>query len=126
VFIALTLSCVFALADAPLDGQQFTGHTGEQGKGDHHEDTIVFRDGTFRSLDCERWGFGPAPYSVVREGKAYRFTSKLKSPDRGELAWRGIVIGDTAKATFRWTRERWYWTIRRDYWFEGTRQPGRP
>ena len=51
-----------------LDGLQFVGETGEQGKGNHHPDTIMFQGGMFRSLDCENYGFGPAPYTVVRNG----------------------------------------------------------
>jgi hypothetical protein len=108
-----------------LDGLQFTGTTGEQGKGDHHEDTISFSGGKFRSIDCENWGFGPAPYTVEKEGQSYHFSATLLSSDRGQLEWKGTIIGDTAKATFRWTHERWYWTIRRDYWFKGKRQASR-
>lgn len=108
----------------PLDGLQFKGQTGEQGKGDHHEDTITFKDGQFRSLDCENWGFGPAPYTVRKDGESYHFSATLLSPDRGKLEWKGIITGDTAEATFRWLHERWYWTIDRQYWFKGTGHPG--
>lgn len=106
-----------------LDGLQFKGETGEQGKGDHHEDTITFKDGQFRSLDCENWGFGPAPYSVKKEGNSYRFSATLVSPDRGRLEWNGTITGDAAEATFRWLHERWYWNIDRRYWFKGIRRP---
>lgn len=105
-----------------LDGMQFVGETGEQGKGDHHADTILFKDGKFRSLDCENWGFGAAPYSVKQEGETFRFRSTLVSPDLGTLEWKGTIVGDTASATFSWTHKRWFWTIKRDYWFKGTRQ----
>ena len=107
-----------------LDGLQFKGETGEQGKGDHHEDTITFKDGQFRSLDCENWGFGPAPYSVKKEGDSYHFSATLLSTDRGRLEWKGTITGDTAQATFRWLHERWYWNIDRQYWFKGTRHTG--
>ena len=104
-----------------LDGAKFVGETGEQRKGDHHADTITFKDGIFRSLDCENWGFGSAPYSVEQQGETYLFTSTLVSPDLGTLEWKGTIIGDTANGTFRWTHKRWYGTIKRDYWFKGTR-----
>lgn len=107
-----------------LDGLQFKGETGEQGKGDHHQDTITFKDGQFRSLDCENWGFGPAPYSVKKEGGSYQFSATLLSPDRGKLEWKGTITGDAAEATFRWLHKRWYWNIDRHYWFKGTRRPG--
>ncbi len=108
-----------------LDGLQFQGETGEQGKGEHHEDTIAFKGGLFRSLDCETWGFGPAPYRVEKVGESYRFSATLVSPDRGRLEWQGTVTGDSANASFRWLHERWYWNIDRRYWFKGTRYVGR-
>lgn len=111
-------------ADA-LDGLRFVGQTGEKGKGDHHEDTITFKNGMFRSLDCENWGFGPASYTVEKKGDAYHFRSTLMSPNRGRLEWSGKIVGDKAIGTFRWIHERWYWTIKRDYWFEGARQEGK-
>lgn len=127
-FLVIVNIAAFA-ADAPtskndpLDGLQFKGETGEQGKGDHHEDTITFKDGQFRSLDCESWGFGPAPYSVKKEGDTYHFSATLLSPKRGRLEWKGTITGDTAEGNFRWLHKRWYWTIDRQYWFKGTRHP---
>ncbi|MDX1488390.1 MAG: hypothetical protein R3268_09325 [Acidiferrobacterales bacterium] len=126
VFFLISYAAVFATSTTTsttesLDGLQFKGETGEQGKGDHHEDTITFKDGQFRSVDCENWGFGSAPYSVEQQGDSYHFSATLLSPDRGKLEWKGTITGDTAKATFRWLHERWYWNIDRQYWFKGTR-----
>lgn len=128
-FVATTTATLSA-ADAPshatdpLDGMQFEGLTGEKGKSDHHPDTITFKNGVFRSLACEDWGFGPASYTVEKKGDALHFGSTLLSPKRGRLEWKGKIVGDKATATFRWRHERWYWTIDREYWFEGTRQAG--
>ena len=108
-----------------LDGQQYKGVTGEEGAGADHEDTIIFSDGKFRSLDCEGWGFGPAAYTADKIGDRYHFTATLSSRDRGTLEWKGVISGDTATATFRWLHERWYWSIDRRYWFEGTRHASR-
>jgi len=107
-----------------LDGLRFTGQAGEKGKGDHHKDTIMFTNGLFRALNCENWGFGAGRYTVEKKGDAYHFKATLMSPDRGKLEWTGEIVGDRANATFRWTHERWYRTIIRDYWFEGARQAG--
>ncbi len=104
-----------------LDGTRFSGETGEQGKGDHHRDTITFENGQFRSLDCEGWGFAPAPYTAWKEGDTYYFDATLESADRGTLHWQGVITGDSAEATFRWLHKRWYWTIDRQYWFKGIR-----
>ena len=106
----------------PLDGLQFKGMTGEKGKGDHHADTITFKNGMFRSLDCENWGFGAASYTVEQKGDVLHFQSVLRSPKRGRLEWIGKVVDGKATATFRWKHERWYWNIDREYWFEGARQ----
>jgi hypothetical protein len=107
-----------------LDGMQFKGVTGEQGKGKDHEDTISFKDGVFRSLDCEEWGFGPAPYTVEKSANSYHFSATLLSAERGKLEWRGTITGDTAEATFHWRHQRWYWDIDRQYWFKGARYTG--
>jgi len=87
--IALATSEVLVSQHHDLDGLQFKGVTGEQGKGQDHEDTISFEDGVFRSLDCEGWGFGSAPYAVEKVGDSYHFTATLLSSDRGRLEWRG-------------------------------------
>jgi len=105
-----------------LDGLQFVGETGEQGKKANNPDTISFEEGIFRSTSCERHGFGPAPYSVVKQGDTYKFSATLISPDTGTLEFKGTIIGNTANATFRWKHTRWYfWNIDRNYWYKGTR-----
>jgi len=43
-----------------------------------------------------------------------------KSPTHGEIAWKGIVEGDTAIVEFIWIKERWYWDTRKVYWFKGS------
>ncbi|MCU7842744.1 MAG: hypothetical protein KZQ93_02780 [Candidatus Thiodiazotropha sp. (ex Monitilora ramsayi)] len=110
------------ISTSSLDGLQFRGQTGEHGKGDHHEDTITFHNGQFRSLDCEEWGFGPATYHAKKKGDTHHFSATLVSPDRGRLIWHGTIREDEAEAEFQWLHKRWYWTIDRKYWFKGYRQ----
>lgn len=121
VSIAAPASALELSKQHDLDGMQFKGFTGGQGKGQDHEDTISFNDGVFRSLDCEGWGFGSALYRVEKVDDSYHFSATLLSPKRGRLEWRGTITGDTAEATFRWRHERWYSDIDRQYWFKGTR-----
>jgi len=105
-----------------LDGMQFVGETGEEGKKANNPDTISFEGGVFRSSSCEVLGFGPAPYSVEKQGDTYKFSATLVSPDTGTLEFKGTIIGNTANATFRWKHTRWYfWNIDRNYWYKGTR-----
>ncbi|MFW6077623.1 MAG: hypothetical protein ACOC71_07705 [Hyphomicrobiales bacterium] len=38
-----------------------------------------------------------------------------------------MVSDDQLSARINWRQERWYWTIDRDFWFEGTlQQPEEP
>lgn len=136
LFAHFVLVCIFSLVaieaafavdtsnamSKALDGMKFVGETGEQGEKDHHPDTITFEGGKFRSTSCEGHGFGPAPYSVEKQGDTYKFTTTLVSSDTGTLEWKGTITGDTLKATFRWKHKRWFWNIERDYWYRGTRR----
>ncbi len=105
-----------------LDGMKFVGETGEEGKKANNPDTISFEGGVFRSSSCEVLGFGPAPYSVEKQGENYKFSATLVSPDTGTLEFNGTITGNTANATFRWKHTRWwFWKIDRNYWYKGTR-----
>lgn len=110
-----------------LDGMRFVGETGEVGKKANNPDTISFEEGVFRSSSCEVLGFGPAPYSVQKQGDTYRFSATLISPDTGTLEFKGTIIGKTADAKFRWKHTRWwFWKIDRNYWFKGTKPSSQP
>ncbi len=105
-----------------LDGMRFVGPTGTAGNGPDHEDVVVFADGMFRSARCEEFGFGAATYTATNRDGVIHFTATMTSPTSGNLEWQGQIDGDSVEATFKWTKERWYWTIRREYWFKGSRQ----
>lgn len=104
-----------------LDGMTFVGNIGEKNRDldpDEHEE-IIFENGRFRSASCEPYNFGDSVYSTILDGKIIHFEAITTSPSHGRIAWRGTINGDTALVTFVWTKERWYWNIRREYWFEG-------
>ena len=105
-----------------LDGMRFVGPTGAAGKGADHEDVVVFADGMFRSAQCEKFGFGASSYTATDRDGVVHFTAATTSPTSGKLEWQGRIDGDSVEATFLWTKERWYWNIRREYWFKGSRQ----
>jgi hypothetical protein len=105
-----------------LDGRAFVGLNGEKGRDldpDQHEE-IVFQSGRFQSLSCAPYNFGDAEYSLTTIGNVIHFEAETVSPTHGKIAWEGLVDGNTAEMTFVWTKERWYWDIRREYWFKGT------
>ncbi len=105
-----------------LDGTAFVGKNGEKGKPlDPDEDEeMVFQNGQFTSVSCAPYNFGSGEYSTNLVGDRIHFEAVTESPTHGRIVWNGIVDGDTAEATFVWTKERWYWDSRREYWFRGT------
>jgi len=102
-----------------LDGKMFVAQSGEKGKQASNKDTIVFRDGRFLSEGCNPFGFKDAPYQATVDGGAVRFHAETYSPTHGTMVWDGIVRDDTIQATNTWTRKRWYWNIKKEYWYKG-------
>ena len=102
-----------------LDGKTFVGQNGSKGKEADHPDEFVFAGGLFRSASCDDYGFGKGEYDAsVKDGVIY-FQAVTTSPSHGRIQWQGKVDGDQLEATFIWTKERWYWDIRKEYWFKG-------
>ena len=128
---ALTVVLVYSLLICPsvaeqasnlLDGKAFVGNNGEKGRPldpDEHEE-IVFRDGTFTSLSCAPYNFSSSNYRAQRIGDSIHFSATTHSPTHGQIAWQGVVNGEQAEMSFVWTKQRWYWDIHREYWFQGT------
>ena len=114
---AASPSAVPALSS--LDGRTFVTQSGEKGKPASKKDTFVFRDGRFLSEACSPYGFGDAPYQATVDGATVRFHAETHSPTHGTMVWNGIVKDNAIEATSIWTRERWYWKIKREYWFRG-------
>lgn len=105
--IALPLCTVSALAAAEgaLDGRSFHGTTAARGQETGEADTLVFADGTFRSLGCDEYGFAAAPYSAEEEDGTIHFEAEAVSETEGTISWQGVVTGDAVRATFLWTKE---------------------
>jgi len=105
-----------------LDGMVFIGGHGPSGKPADIEDTFVFKDGNFISKEGEAMCQSPAcPYFIRHVGNTIEFISETRCQDKNaKIFWRGTVDGETIKGVFHWTNERWYWTIEKDFWFEGT------
>ena len=102
-----------------LDGKTFVAESGEKGKKASNKDTIVFRDGRFLSEGCTPWGFGDAAYKAGIEGDGIRFHAQTVSPTHGTMLWDGLVRGDAIEATSLWTRDRWYWKMKKEFWYRG-------
>jgi hypothetical protein len=84
-------------------------------------DVLHFCDGYFRSENCVPCGFSPGRYKPWSTDKGVRFDGVLTSPDRGRFHYKGVVREGRVFARLMWRKERWYWTIDKDFRFEGVR-----
>jgi hypothetical protein len=76
-----------------LDGRSFDGVVLECGKTSGDADTIIFRDGRFRSTACDQYEYGDGAYKASAAGDAVSFEAETESPKYGKLLWRGTVRG---------------------------------
>jgi len=102
-----------------LDGRSYVGQNGSKGMPADHPDELIFANGQLISTSCDPYGFGPGTYKTEISGGNVTFEAITQSPTHGQISWRGVVIGDTMDATMIWTKERWYWDTRKEYWFKG-------
>ena len=103
----------------------FVGSFGPKGSHARDSDTFVFEDGLFTSTGCIEYGFSPRPYWVREVDGDVHFLAEMVSEAHGTIVYRGRVHGDVIDATYVWTRDRWYWSIRREFWFKGSLTPQR-
>lgn len=108
-------------ASGPLDGLSFEGMFGPADGSSDVADVLFFRDGHFWSENCIPCGFSPGPYRARRTDEGIHFEGMLESPDRGRFHYTGVVKGGRVQAHINWRKERWYWTIDKDFQFEGAR-----
>ena len=105
--LVLASASIFpALADTrALDGRSFEGVFIQRGKTSGDADTLVFRDGRFRSLACDRYGYSDAPYKTASTGDMTRFEAETDSPKYGKLRWSGVIARGKLDATAVMVRE---------------------
>jgi hypothetical protein len=102
-----------------LDGKTYFGQNGSKGKEADHDDEFIFKNGMYRSTSCDKYDFAEGPYETkVVDGVTF-FKAVTASPTHGQMTWEGKVDGDSIEGTFVWTKERWYWDIRKEYWLNG-------
>jgi hypothetical protein len=89
----------------PLDGRTFDGIVLECGKTSGDADSLIFRDGRFRSTACDRYEYGDGPYTVVASGDAVTFSAETESPKYGQLRWQGVVRGRRLDGTLTMVRD---------------------
>jgi hypothetical protein len=108
--LALFLSLIstnlnIAVADDSLDGKSFLVELSETKNNEVTRDEMVFKDGTFFSVECEQYGFGPTSYESKSKGDATLFESTLVSDTEGKFEWEGSIKGDKISGTSIWSKE---------------------
>lgn len=104
-----------------LDGLTFISELGLAGKPADVNDRLVFQNGLFVSTECDRrCGYPAQPYFARHVGEGVEFVSNARCLHKdASIVWRGTVEEETIRGTFTWTVHRWYWTIEKEFWFEG-------
>lgn len=99
-------------ATGALDGMTFTVSGTDLKSGAELEDEIVFRNGTFQSVDCEEYcNFGWSDYQTKEIDGVIHFTSTAICADVPHtVVWYGTLTGDALAIDVTWTTRRWYWT----------------
>ena len=90
---------------AVLDGRSFDGIVLECGKTSGDADTLIFKDGRFRSTACDPYGYGDGPYTATRSGETVGFEAETESPQYGKLLWKGVVRGPRLDGTMTMVRD---------------------
>jgi len=98
VLAAAALAPALALSSG-LDGRRFEGVFLERGKTSGDADTLIFKDGRFRSTACDRYGYSDASYKSTAAGDAVHFEAETESPRHGKLLWKGVVRDGKLDAT---------------------------
>jgi len=104
-----------------LDGKTFSGELGLLGEPASSTDLLAFNDGMFISKECERkCGYTEGIYWVrpIDDGIEVLSETPCLEAD-ATIVWRGVVKGNKIEGTFTWTSVRWYWTIEKEFWFNG-------
>jgi hypothetical protein len=99
---------------SPLDGRTFHGEILDHKGLVRAKDVLTFKNGKFHSVTCAQLGFGESPYWTRVEGTAIHFLVEVSSPDSGTMRFTGSVRGGEVEALGLWTKDRWYWSIRRE------------
>jgi hypothetical protein len=100
------------VTDGALDDRAFRITGVDLDSGAALEDEVLFRDGTFQSVDCQEYcDFGWSDYKTKEIGGVTYFTATTLCPDAPHtVVWYGAVEGDEITLELTWTTRRWYWT----------------
>ena len=109
-------------ASGVLDGKTFMVKQGEKGKEATDTDTLIFKDGKFHSIACDKYGFSEGGYTAKEEGDTLQFVADISSAKKGKMHWEGTVEGDIIHISYVWVdRSHWYKPNPKpvEYWAKG-------
>jgi hypothetical protein len=108
-----------------LDGMSYHIKGTDLDSGEVLLDEIVFREGTFQSINCQKYcDFGWSSYKTKVIDDVIHFTAKTVCPDAPHtVVWYGSVTGDVIEIAGTWTTRRWYWTHQIRFSAEGSTTP---
>ena len=101
-----------AVATAParsqavvLDGRNFEGVVLKRGETSGDADTLIFKDGRFRSTACDQYGYGDGAYTASVSGDGVLFEAQTESSNFGKLLWKGVVRSEKLDGTLTSVRD---------------------
>jgi hypothetical protein len=104
--LCMAVAAESALASrGTLDGKNFDGIVLERGKTSGDADTLIFKDGRFRSTACDQYDYGDGPYTATTSGETVAFEAQTESPKYGKLLWKGVVRGPRLDGTLTMVRD---------------------
>ena len=83
-----------------LDGRRFTIVVNENGREEPTSDVLIFGDGLFHSVECDRLGFVPAPYLINETEDGTIFAVESHSPEGATDAWQGRIQESVIEGSF--------------------------
>lgn len=108
-----------------LDGRSFEILGTDVASGAVLDNRIVFRNGTFQSVDCQNYcNFGWSDYQTKVIDGVIHFTARTICPDAPHtVVWYGTVTGEKVVIDGTWTTRRWYWTNQIEITARGAQVP---
>lgn len=83
-----------------LDGRRFTIVVNENGRAEPMSDVLIFDDGLFHSVECDRLGFVSAPYLINETEDGTIFAVESHSPEGATDAWQGRIRDSVIEGSF--------------------------
>lgn len=100
-----------------LDGKMVAGEIGKTGEEKGDKDMLIFKNGTFTSSACAKYGFHASPYKAEKsdDGKI-AFTVNATNEAGEQMSWSGYIDNGKVEATAVHQSE----SGKTEYWYKGS------